>query len=57
MNINWPPEETIDYEAKNPTKENGIVINALPGVNKNKGKSNKVKDEGMNKQFYKRKGD
>ena len=57
MNINWPPEETIDYQAKNPTKENGIVINALPGVNKNKGKSNKVKDEGMNKQFYKRKGD
>ena len=36
MNIKWPPEETIKYEAEDPTKENGIVISALPGGNPKK---------------------
>ncbi len=32
MNINWPPEKTIEYNAKNPTREDGLVINVEPGV-------------------------
>lgn len=43
MNIKWPPEETMNYEAKNPTKENGITISAIPGGNPKK--VNKSKDE------------
>lgn len=46
MNINWPPEETITYEAKNPTRENGIEIKALPGGNPKKAKKVRRTDEG-----------
>lgn len=46
MNINWPPEETITYDAKNPTKDKGIEIKALPGGNPKKAKTVRRTDEG-----------
>ena len=45
MKIIWPPEETLTYEAKYPTLENGIVINALPGGKASNKKNNKAKGE------------
>ena len=28
MTIKWPPKKAFEYDAKNPEKENGIVISA-----------------------------
>ncbi len=33
MTIKWPPEKAFEYDAKNPEKENGIIISAQPGGN------------------------
>lgn len=30
MTIKWPPKKAFEYDAKNPEKENGIVISAQP---------------------------
>lgn len=32
MKIIWPPEKTIEYNAKNPTRETGLVLNIESGV-------------------------
>lgn len=34
--LNWPPTEIFEYEAENPTRENGLVINAERGGNPKK---------------------
>lgn len=34
MTIKWPPKKAFEYDAKNPEKENGIVISAQPGKKK-----------------------
>lgn len=43
MNIIWPPEKTVDYKAKNPNKENGIVVVAVN--NQKQEKQNKSENE------------
>ncbi len=45
MDMKWPPDETIDLMAKDPTIENGITITALEGGNPNKKRKSKTKDE------------
>lgn len=45
MNIIWPPEETLQFDAKNPTREKGVVITALPGGKPKQRRSNKSKEE------------
>lgn len=42
MTIKWPPKKAFEYDAKNPEKENGIVISAQPGGNPKKKRAEKT---------------
>ena len=46
MTIKWPPEKAFEYDAKNPKKENGIIISAQPGGNPKKKREEKTAGEG-----------
>ena len=46
MNIKRPPEKACEYDAKNPEKENGIIISAQPGGNPKKKREEKTAGEG-----------
>ena len=42
MTIKWPPKKAFEYDAKNPEKENGIVISAQPWGNPKKKRAEKT---------------
>lgn len=42
MTIKWPPKKAFKYDAKNPEKENGIVISAQPIVDSKKKRAEKT---------------
>lgn len=47
MNIKWPPEETIKYEAIDPRKDKEkVVITAVQGGNPKKRNTTRTTDEG-----------
>lgn len=45
MTIKWPPEKASKYNAKDPNRENGVVISAQAGNNPKKARNEKG-DEG-----------
>ena len=44
MTIKWPPKKAFEYDAKDPERENGIVISAQPGGNPKKRKTEKTEE-------------
>lgn len=44
MTIEWPPKKAFEYNAKNPERENGIVISAQPGGNPKKRRTEKSEE-------------
>ncbi|MDO5555659.1 MAG: hypothetical protein Q4G09_03110 [Clostridia bacterium] len=45
MNIEWPPEERVNFNAKNPDKTNGLVIKAETGGKPRDNKTNQKEDQ------------
>lgn len=45
MTIKWPPKKAFEYDAKDPNRENGVVISAQNGGNPKRAINEKV-DEG-----------
>ncbi|MGN1271101.1 MAG: hypothetical protein ACI4UX_03900 [Clostridia bacterium] len=44
MTIKWPPKNTLEYDAKDPKREDGIVISAQRGRNPKKRKTEKTEE-------------
>ena len=44
MTIKWPPKKAFEYNAKNPERENGIVISAQPVGNPKKRRKEKSEE-------------